>query len=153
MPKWVAFFFSFSVIVFSYFHLLDKCRVAVFCRDEGHCIHISSEGPTCQVQRHYSSQSHRLYLSVGHYVVLFTTIMRRFKVRPYFLQNISQLSSVTSSISDDPLTQFTAKPSFAMQAVNVTYQDGLPVHRRSPIQILTGSDLAQLRWSRPTRYH
>ena len=82
---------------------------------------------------------------MGHYVVLFTTIMRRFKVRPYFLQNISQLSSVTSSISDDPLTQFTAKPSFAMQAVNVTYQDGLPVHRRSPIQILTGSDLAQVR--------
>jgi len=24
---------------------------------------------------------------------------------------------VTSSISDDPLTQFTAKPSFAMQAI------------------------------------
>ena len=28
-----------------------------------------------------------------------------------------QLSSVTSSISGDPLTQFTAKPSFAMQAI------------------------------------
>ena len=35
----------------------------------------------------------------------------------------------------------------------VTYRDGLPVHRRSPIRILTGSDVAQLRWSRPTRYH
>jgi len=27
----------------------------------------------------------------------------------------------------------------------VTYRDGLPVHRRSPIRILTGSDVAQLR--------
>ena len=27
----------------------------------------------------------------------------------------------------------------------VTYRDGLPVHRRSPIQVLTGSDVAQLR--------
>ena len=35
----------------------------------------------------------------------------------------------------------------------VTYRDGLPVHRRSPILVLTGSDVAQLRWSRPTRYH
>ena len=35
----------------------------------------------------------------------------------------------------------------------VTYWDGLPVHRRSPVRILTGSDVAQLRWSRPTRYH
>ena len=35
----------------------------------------------------------------------------------------------------------------------VTYQDGLPVHRRSPILVLTGSDVAQLQWSRPTRYH
>jgi len=35
----------------------------------------------------------------------------------------------------------------------VTYRDGLPVHRRSPILILIGSDVAQLRWSRPTRYH
>jgi len=35
----------------------------------------------------------------------------------------------------------------------VTYQDGLPVHRQSPILVLTGSDVAQLRWSRPTRYH
>ena len=33
------------------------------------------------------------------------------------------------------------------------YRDGLPVHRRSPILVLTGSDVAQLRWSRPTRYH
>ena len=31
----------------------------------------------------------------------------------------------------------------------VTYRDGLPVHRWSPILVLTGS----LRWSRPTRYH
>jgi len=35
----------------------------------------------------------------------------------------------------------------------VTYWDGLPVHRWSPILVLTGSDVAQLRWSRPTRYH
>ena len=38
----------------------------------------------------------------------------------------------------------------------VTYRDGLPVHRRvhpHPIRILTGSDVAQLRWSRPMRYH
>jgi len=35
----------------------------------------------------------------------------------------------------------------------VTYRDGLPVHRQSPIRILTGSDVSQLRWSRPTRYH
>ena len=35
----------------------------------------------------------------------------------------------------------------------VTYRDGLPVHRRSSILLLTGSDVAQLRWSRPTRYH
>ena len=35
----------------------------------------------------------------------------------------------------------------------VTYQDGLPAHRRSPILVLTGSDVAQLRWSRPMRYH
>ena len=35
----------------------------------------------------------------------------------------------------------------------VTYQDGLPVHRRSPILVLTGSDVVQLRWSRPTHYH
>ena len=35
----------------------------------------------------------------------------------------------------------------------VTYRDGLPVHRRSPIRVLTGSDVAQLRWSKPTCYH
>ena len=35
----------------------------------------------------------------------------------------------------------------------VTYRNGLPVHRRSPILVLTGSDIAQLRWLRPTRYH
>ena len=35
----------------------------------------------------------------------------------------------------------------------VTYRDGLPVHRRSPILVLTGSDVAQLVWSRPTGYH
>jgi len=35
----------------------------------------------------------------------------------------------------------------------VTYPDGLPVHRRSPILLLTGSEVAQLRWSRPMRYH
>ena len=35
----------------------------------------------------------------------------------------------------------------------VTYLDGLSVHRRSPIRVLTGSDVAQLRWSKPTCYH
>ena len=35
----------------------------------------------------------------------------------------------------------------------VTYRDGLPVHRRSPILVLTRSDVSQLRWSRRTRYH
>ena len=35
----------------------------------------------------------------------------------------------------------------------VTYRDGLPVHRWSPIRVLTGSDVAQLHWSKPTRYH
>jgi len=35
----------------------------------------------------------------------------------------------------------------------VTYQDGLPIHRRSPILVLIRSDVAQLRWSRPTFYH
>ena len=34
----------------------------------------------------------------------------------------------------------------------VTYRDGLPSHKRSPILVLTGYDVAQLRWSRPTRY-
>jgi len=35
----------------------------------------------------------------------------------------------------------------------VTYRDGLPVHRRSPILVLTGSDVTKLRWSRPAFYH
>jgi len=35
----------------------------------------------------------------------------------------------------------------------VTYWDGLPVHRWSPILVLTGSDVVQLHWSRPTCYH
>ena len=35
----------------------------------------------------------------------------------------------------------------------VTYRHGLPARRRSPIRVLTGSDVAQLRWSKPTRYH
>jgi len=35
----------------------------------------------------------------------------------------------------------------------VTYRHGVPAHRRSPILVLTGSDVAQLRWSRLTRYH
>ena len=34
-----------------------------------------------------------------------------------------------------------------------TYRDGLPTHRWSPILVLTGSDVAQLRWSKPTCYH
>jgi len=63
-------------------------------------------------------KSHRLSTCLRplNYMVLFTTIMCHFKVRPYFLQNIHQLSSVTSSISDDPFTQFRVKPSFALQA-------------------------------------
>ena len=41
----------------------------------------------------------------------------------------------------------------------VTYRDGLPacrwtpIYRRSPIVVLTGSDIAQRHWSKPTRYH
>jgi len=35
----------------------------------------------------------------------------------------------------------------------VTYRDDLPIHRWSPILVLTTSDVAQLRWSRPTCYH
>jgi len=35
----------------------------------------------------------------------------------------------------------------------VTYRDGLPAYSRSPILLQTGSDVAQLRWLRPTRYH
>jgi len=35
----------------------------------------------------------------------------------------------------------------------VTYRNGLPVQRRSPTRVLTGSDVAQLRWSKPTCYH
>jgi len=34
----------------------------------------------------------------------------------------------------------------------VTYRDGLPANRGSPILVLTGSNVAQLSWSRPTRY-
>jgi len=50
-------------------------------------------------------KSHRLSTSLRplNSVVLHTTIMRRFKVCPYFTSNFYQLSSVTSSISDDPL--------------------------------------------------
>ena len=57
-------------------------------------------------------KSHRLSTSLRppNYVALHTTIMRCFKIRPYFTWNFHQLSSVTSSISDDPLTQFTLKP-------------------------------------------
>ena len=35
----------------------------------------------------------------------------------------------------------------------VTYRYGLPAHRRSPILVLSGSNVAQLRWSRPMHYH
>jgi len=35
----------------------------------------------------------------------------------------------------------------------VTYRDDLPIHRWSPILVLIGSDVVQLHWSRPTRYH
>ena len=35
----------------------------------------------------------------------------------------------------------------------ITYRDGLPARRRSPIWVLTGSDVAQLRSSKPTRHH
>ena len=64
-------------------------------------------------------KSHRLSTSLRppNYVVLYMTIMRRFKVRPYFTWNFHQLSSVTSSVSDDPLIPFTVKPFFAMQAI------------------------------------
>jgi len=34
-----------------------------------------------------------------------------------------------------------------------TYRDGLSTHRWSPIQVLTGSDVYQLRWSRPMCYY
>jgi len=34
----------------------------------------------------------------------------------------------------------------------VTYRYGLPVQRQSPILVLTGSGIAQVRWSRPTHY-
>jgi len=33
----------------------------------------------------------------------------------------------------------------------VTYRDGLPIHRQSPILVLTGSNVAQLHWLRPMR--
>jgi len=32
----------------------------------------------------------------------------------------------------------------------VTYRDGLPAHRRSPVQVLTGFSVDQLWWSKPT---
>jgi len=35
----------------------------------------------------------------------------------------------------------------------VTYRDGLPVRRRSPIQVVTGPGVEQLRWGILTRYH
>jgi len=34
----------------------------------------------------------------------------------------------------------------------VTYRDGLPAHRQSPIQVLTKPGVEQLRWSDTTRY-
>jgi len=34
----------------------------------------------------------------------------------------------------------------------VIYWDGLPAHRRSPMQVLTGPNVQQLRWLRPTQY-
>ena len=49
--------------------------------------------------------------------------------------------------------------SFAYSRINTVVNNnnnnnnGLPVHRRSPIRVLTGSDVAQLRWSKPTCYH
>ena len=65
----------------------------------------------------YKFHRHSVYLRPLNHVVLFTTITCRFNIRPYFLQNFSQLSFVTSSVSDGPLTQFIAKLSFAMQAI------------------------------------
>jgi len=65
----------------------------------------------------YKFHRHSICLRPLNNVVLFTTITCRFNVRPYFLQTSLQLSSVTSSVSDGPLTQFTVKPSFAMQAI------------------------------------
>ena len=35
----------------------------------------------------------------------------------------------------------------------VAYQDGLPIRRRSPIQVLTGPGIEYLRWSTQQRYH
>lgn len=58
-------------------------------------------------------KSHRLPISLRppNYVVLYTTIMRRFKVRPFLRWNyFFNCRPVTSSFSDDPLTQFIAKP-------------------------------------------
>ena len=66
----------------------------------------------------YKFHRHSICLQPLNYVVLFTTITCRFNIRPHFLpKTFSQLSSVMSSISDDPLTQFTVKSSFAMQAI------------------------------------
>jgi len=51
------------------------------------------------------------------------------------------------------ITQPESWYSFSRPSWLVTYRDGLSVHRRSPIRILTWSDVSQLRWSRPARYH
>ena len=60
----------------------------------------------------YKFDRHSICLRPLNNVVLFTTITCRFNIRPYFLQNIS-----STVVRDDPLTQFTAKSSFAMQAI------------------------------------
>ena len=57
----------------------------------------------------YKFHRHSICLRPLNNVALFTTITCRFNIRSYFLQNFSQLSSVTSSVSDGPLTQFTPK--------------------------------------------
>jgi len=61
-------------------------------------------------------KSHRLptCLRPLHYVVLLHDFYVSFKVLPLLSRN--SLLVVTSSFSDDPLTQFTVKPFFAMQA-------------------------------------
>ena len=70
-------------------------------------------------------KSHRLSTTLRplNYVVLYTTIMHRFKVRSFFGWNSIGCRPVTSSFSDDPLTQFTAKPFFLQckQAREPTY--------------------------------
>ena len=58
-------------------------------------------------------------------------------------------------LSQKPDTHFTVprKVEGWVDLVGWLHTEILPAHRRWPILVLTGSDKAQLRWSRPTRYH